>query len=304
MFSIFTFLIKLLTKKVFFGKIDNKFKVGGIFMKKKRLIKNSLSLLISLLFIINIFNIPIHANVSPLVSVVVPVYNSASYLPRCLDSISNQTLKNIEIICVNDGSTDNSLSILNQYAEKDSRFKIFSQENQGCWSARNLGLKNATGEYISFVDSDDYIENNTYEIAYNTAHEHDDDILFFGIYWGGHRVAYNNTLIDINKKQEFRHFFQCFTVCDMLIKNDIIKQNNIEFKNMVLMEDLCFEFMIFPHAKRVESIKDMFYHYDRSNPESVTHKPKNIEYSFDMIKLMCKIVERCNIYYYYWFKYG
>ena len=99
----------------------------------------------------------------PKISVIIPVYNVEEYLEQCLDSIINQTFKDLEIICVNDGSTDKSLCILEKYAQKDNRIKIINQTNQGLSAARNTGIENATGEYISFVDSDDYIKNNLYE---------------------------------------------------------------------------------------------------------------------------------------------
>lgn len=100
------------------------------------------------------------------VSVIVPVYNAAKYLPQCLDSICNQTLQNIEIICVDDGSTDNSLEILERYAEKDSRFQLLQQKNAGAGVARNTGLNFAQGEYLSFLDADDFFELNMLEKAY------------------------------------------------------------------------------------------------------------------------------------------
>ena len=101
----------------------------------------------------------------PKVSVIIPVYNVEKYLRQCLDSVVNQTLKDIEIICIDDGSTDNSLNILKEYAQKDNRIKIISKKNGGLSSARNAGLKFATGEFVGFVDSDDYIERETYENA-------------------------------------------------------------------------------------------------------------------------------------------
>ncbi len=97
------------------------------------------------------------------VSIVIPVYNTEKYLPECLDSVLSQTFQDFEIICVNDGSTDNSLGILNHYAQKDKRFKIISQENQGLSGARNTGLDKASGDYIFFLDSDDAIPQNALE---------------------------------------------------------------------------------------------------------------------------------------------
>lgn len=103
----------------------------------------------------------------PLISVIVPVYNVEKYLARCLDSIVEQTYQNLEIILVNDGSTDSSGEICHQYAERDSRVRLFHQENQGQSAARNVGLDNMTGEYIIFVDSDDYISTRFVEILLN-----------------------------------------------------------------------------------------------------------------------------------------
>ena len=96
----------------------------------------------------------------PKVSVIIPVYNSANYLSQCLDSILNQTLKEIEIICVDDGSTDDSLSILNKYSKLDNRIKILKQNNKGGGIARNYGMSIAKGEYLIFLDSDDFFNEN------------------------------------------------------------------------------------------------------------------------------------------------
>ena len=99
----------------------------------------------------------------PKISVIVPVYKVEKFLPKCLESLINQTLKDIEIICINDGSPDNSLKILEEYAKKDSRIKIINQKNAGPSVARNNGMSAASGEYIGFVDSDDWIDLDFYE---------------------------------------------------------------------------------------------------------------------------------------------
>ena len=111
-----------------------------------------------------------------LISVIIPVYNTAEYLPRCLDSILNNTYRNLEIICVNDGSKDSSLEVLNSYAAKDPRVKVIDQENAGVSAARNRGLDEATGEYIAFVDSDDWVHRQYFEVLYNGANGNDADI--------------------------------------------------------------------------------------------------------------------------------
>jgi glycosyltransferase involved in cell wall biosynthesis len=94
----------------------------------------------------------------PTISIIIPVYNAEKYLNKCLESVINQTLKDIEIICINDGSTDNSLDILQKYAKQDNRFIIINQDSSGAGVARNAGLDKAQGEYLAFLDSDDFFE--------------------------------------------------------------------------------------------------------------------------------------------------
>ena len=114
-----------------------------------------------------------------MISIIVPVYNVASYLPQCLDSLVNQTYRDVEIICVNDGSTDGSLSILQEYAQKDERIKIISRENRGISCSRNEALDIAQGEWTMFVDSDDWIDINTCESALNLALQHHADVVMW-----------------------------------------------------------------------------------------------------------------------------
>ena len=114
-----------------------------------------------------------------MISIIVPVYNVASYLPQCLDSLVNQTYRDIEIICVNDGSTDNSMAILEEYAQKDERIRIISRENRGISCSRNEALDMAQGEWTMFVDSDDWIDLNTCESAMNLALQHQTDVVMW-----------------------------------------------------------------------------------------------------------------------------
>ena len=113
---------------------------------------------------------------APKVSILVPCYNVEKYLPQCLDSIVNQTLKDIEIIAINDGSTDSTLDIIKQYAKKDKRFVIIDKKNEGYGKSMNRGLDAATGEYIGIVESDDWVEPDAFETLYNMAKLNDADI--------------------------------------------------------------------------------------------------------------------------------
>ena len=118
-------------------------------------------------------------NNNPKISVIIPVYNVEDYLEECLDSIINQTFKDLEIICINDGSQDNSLNILEEYAEKDNRIKIITTKNQGLSAARNRGLENITGDYVYFIDSDDYLELTAFEELYAVSEEKSLDLIHF-----------------------------------------------------------------------------------------------------------------------------
>lgn len=180
----------------------------------------------------------------PKISVIVPVYNVEKYLAECLESIINQTFNDIEIICINDGSTDKSLDILNRYAQKDSRIKIVSQPNQGLSAARNLGIKLASGEYISFIDSDDYINIDLYEtlIQYLPA-----DMICFNAEAFGNNfipeklqknlICKNNGLKKVSDKLIFKTNVY---VWNKLFKTEIIKKYNITFPNGLYFEDFVF----------------------------------------------------------------
>ena len=117
---------------------------------------------------------------NPKISVIIPVYNVEKYLRECLNSVINQTMEDIEIICVNDGSTDGSLDILKEYANNDNRLKIVDKKNTGLGPSRNVGLDYISGEYVMFLDSDDMLRNNACEIAYEKIKESNSDILSFG----------------------------------------------------------------------------------------------------------------------------
>ena len=192
-------------------------------------------------------------------SIIVPVYNVEKFLRESLDSIVAQTLKDFEVICVNDGSTDNSLEILNEYANNDSRIKVISQENQGQGVARNNAIDIAQGEYLLFVDPDDFIESNTLEVLYNKFHETDVDIIQFDYATckedGTHKRVetfkkrlkkYFNYSIKNNqifnwheiKKKNLEKMF--LVIWDKAYKTSFIKEHNIKFAPNKIGEDQLF----------------------------------------------------------------
>ena len=207
------------------------------------------------------------------ISVIIPVYNVEKYLRQCLDSVVNQTLKDIEIICVNDGSPDNSLAILKEYAQNDNRIKIINKQNGGLSAARNSGLEIATGEYIGFIDSDDWIEPETYELALKTMNDYHPDL----VCWGAKAVAeddfsdykrleeqqkYNTIKLEGLKKFNSELYdYVSVTVWNKLFKAKIIKDYNILYPVGVNNEDDAFTIKYLLHCNNVYFINQYLYNY-------------------------------------------
>lgn len=191
-----------------------------------------------------------------LVSIIIPVFNSEKYLVECIMSICTQTYRNLEIIIINDGSTDGSPNILNTYAEKDTRVKVITIPNSGVSIARNTGLDCAKGTYISFVDSDDLIQNDMVERLVRAMENKDYGMAISGIrmcYSKRKRIKYVNYLpgIDYVKNKEdfertFPYFYQCksyLSPCAKLYRRSIIEQRNIRFREHInLGEDMLFNY--------------------------------------------------------------
>ncbi|MBR3148449.1 MAG: glycosyltransferase [Alphaproteobacteria bacterium] len=161
----------------------------------------------------------------PKVSVIIPVYNTEKYLSRCLDSIVNQTYKDLEIICINDGSTDDSLKILKEYAKKDKRIKIITQKNQGLSVTRNVGLENITGQYISFIDSDDYVDLDYYECLVNLMEKNNADVVMCGMRIVDNDVVSKNTTPNMTTNNFIKKIQNLpnGSTCDKLFKADLFK---------------------------------------------------------------------------------
>ena len=198
------------------------------------------------------------------VSVIVPVYNVEEYLDKCLSSLVNQTLKDIEIIVVNDGSKDNSQKIIDKYAKKYKCIKAYKKENGGVSSARNFGIKKATGEYIGFVDSDDWVEPDMYEKMYNKAVSKDFDIVLCDAkeIYNNHTKSIKITLKnDINSKNELKPLLTKIypVLWNKIYKNKIM--NLIQFKKKVWYEDVEYLYRLFPYINNVGMVDEEFYNY-------------------------------------------
>lgn len=233
------------------------------------------------------------------VSVIIPVYNVEKYLKQCLDSVINQTLKEIEIICVNDGSTDNSYQILKEYAQKDKRIKIINKENGGLGAARNTGMEYATGEYIGFVDSDDWVELNTYEQFYRNAKTQNSDIVMCPIHVYDDITGelkydnpyftleclnedFDNSLFNHLKTKDFL-FKISVTSPNKIYKKEYLNEINAKFPEGLIFEDNPFFYETYLKAKNVSLIRDFLYFYRINRKDSIILKSdKNY---FDLIKI-------------------
>lgn len=235
----------------------------------------------------------------PLISVIVPIYNVEKYLPKCIESIINQTLKEIEIILIDDGSTDRSGDIADEYSKKDSRIKVIHKENGGQGSARNKGIEIADGYYIGFVDSDDWIDFDMYERLYSKAISLKSDMIVCsrklfdenGLLKGEVYVE-NNEFTNINRNivnyiVEELFYPQTVLVCNKIYLTRIIKENNIRFDNVdtVGSEDTLFNYKFLLNANNVSTERDTFYNgTERMN--STTRK-----YKFGAMKRTACLIE-------------
>ena len=262
----------------------------------------------------------------PKISIIVPVYNVEKYLRQCMDSLVNQTLEDIEIICINDETPDNSLEILNEYAQIDSRVKVISQKNTGLSGARNTGNKYVTGEYLMYIDSDDWLDLETCETAYNEAVKENADAVLWAYvreYADGKkpkylfnedRIVFDKTAV---KEKLHRRFLgllgeelsnpeqadSLVTAWGKLIRSSIILDNNLEFISTkeIGTEDAIFNIYAFGYVNRAVYLNKTFNHYRRDNLTSLTKTYKPMLYSQwqKLFGLMADYIEKNNLEDYY-----
>lgn len=230
----------------------------------------------------------------PLLSIIVPVFNAAEYLKDCLDSILTQTFADFELICVNDGSTDNSCEILKEYEQKDPRVIVCNQINKGTASARNTGIKQANGKYITFVDSDDCLEKDTYEEALKYINEA--DVVCFGITTFGRDYSAKTRKSDDNYYQ-LKFKGNCLlndvvirktdcSVCNKIFKKSIIEQYSINFPEGLHYEDAEFCWKYFLSSENIYFLKEYFYKY-RRHTGSVMHTTfENCDYAIEHLYII------------------
>ncbi len=236
-----------------------------------------------------------------LVSVIVPIYNVSKYLRTCLDSIITQSYPYLEIVCINDGSTDDSLDIIEEYRKKDNRIVVFSQENKGLSAARNRGIDISTGNYITFVDADDFIEVNMVEVLLknlltyntdiaiesvwefdeNTQQKRSNEESYFSMSWLDqtylNRAFTYNDIID-------KFFYMPVMAWAKMYRADFLKQSGVRFPEGLIYEDNPFFFELFLKASGISVDKRQLYNYRVNVPNSIMNKPSN--HFADMIIIM------------------
>lgn len=215
---------------------------------------------------------------NPEVSIIVPVYNAEKNLNTCIESLINQSFKNIEILLVDDGSTDSSGEICDNYKNIDNRINVFHKKNGGVSYARNLGIDKSSGKYIMFCDSDDWIESDCIEVLYNKIVKFDSDIIYSGIYreeyFNGKKVKdkvstlSNELYLNINELSDYLEYIlnsiesPFLSPCAKLYRKSIIRENKLYFnEKMVCLEDFCFNIQFLKYSTKLYFSKDIKYHY-------------------------------------------
>lgn len=221
---------------------------------------------------------------SPAVSVILPIYNAEATLPRCLESLIHSEMQDIEVICIDDGSTDRSLEILEAYALKDLRIKVFSKSNGGVSSARNLGLGQATGEYLAFVDADDYVAPSIYMKLYEAAAVNQADMVvcdFYRISLDG--VSYSDQSACAGLVESVLN--QIFSWHDIALWNRLVRKSMVDIlfvDGVQFCEDRIFVANLLAkmanQQKSIAHVSEALYYYDNKvNAESLTKKPQKVK---------------------------
>ena len=248
-----------------------------------------------------------------LISIIVPIYNTEKYLHECLDSILNQSYTNFEVLLINDGSTDSSGTICQEYVERDSRFRYFEKDNGGVASARNLGLERSEGTYITFIDSDDWVEFNYLEVLYTALKENDTDVAIStykrfaqdGVFYLRSYSKENDEFLNIGKRNrnsfleilpklgELDHSF--YSISSKLIKREII--GNLLFDEQVsYAEDLNFFFRLYLGVESVVYVRDYTYIY-RTHDASTSQNFNELKalHELEIFKRMFQQIEKMGI---------
>ena len=247
-----------------------------------------------------------------------PIYNAEIYLEESVNSILNQNFEDFELICIDDGSTDNSLAILNEISKKDSRLRVISQKNLGAGAARNKGIKESLGEYICFIDSDDYVIPEYLEIAYDNITSNNSDIVFYKI--GNIK---NNKKVDLKPYFAFEKIFEdvdfnnytfnCYQIREYVFnfyfapwtklyrKELLNRYDDFHFVENLPYEDILFHVKTMLRAEKISFVPERLYYYRIDNENSATFDSSTHKEIYKIIDLVEKFLKENN--YYEEFKY-
>lgn len=232
---------------------------------------------------------------NPQLSIIVPVYNVERYLRKCLESLLNQTFSDFEVICVNDGSTDGSLKILEEFEEKDYRIKVISQQNAGLGATRNVGIRESKGKYLGFIDSDDFADATLFEKAVKSAEENNSDVVIFNAYLYFTDSCYKTVFRDTEfySRLEKEGYFSAVEhtkiinsigVWDKLYRRDFIINNDIFNPEKRIYEDVVFTIKTLSMAKRISVIAEPLIYYRKNTGTSIVDKEIFTDYyKFDFL---------------------
>ena len=224
----------------------------------------------------------------PEISIIVPVYNAEEYLKKCLDSLVNQTKKELEFILINDGSTDKSEEIIKTY--KDKRIKYFKNKNQGIGKTRNFGIEKSSGKYLMFLDSDDYFSNDACEILYKEAEKEKADLIVFD-YYRVEKGNLNEVKIEsfnaTNIKDDPNLLLKVnLGPCNKIYKTDLIKNNGIKFEESLKYEDTLFVVKAIYNAQKIIKLNRFLHYYMIHEKSETTVRDERV---FDILKIVDKI---------------
>lgn len=234
------------------------------------------------------------------ISVLIPTYNSEKYIEKCIKSVINQTYKNIEIICINDGSTDNTKNILENLQKTDNRIKIINKKNTGYGSSLNLGIKNAKGEYIAIIESDDFIKDTMFDKLIKIIKEQNCDIIKANFYKKNSKTKKYSSKYFTNSIQNIEIFPQMLliqpSVWSAIYKKDFLTKNNIKFSETknASYQDISFHFITMFLANKIFLLDETLYYYRINNPKSSinsSNKPFQIFKEFKRINEFLKNIK-------------
>ena len=232
----------------------------------------------------------------PKVSVIVPIYNVEKYLEKCINSLLSQTLEDIQIILVNDGSKDNSGNIAKEYEKNNKNRVIYvEKENGGLSDARNYGLKYATGDFIAFLDSDDYIEKNAYEEMYNKAIEENADYVECDFIWEFPNKIRVDKQYPYKNKKEMLSFVRV-VAWNKLIKRQLITDNNLEFPKGLRYEDVEFTYKLIPFINKFAYVDKPFIHYVQREGSIANVQNERTAEIFTVLDNVIEFYKKNNIY--------